>query len=562
MSNCIFASFKNAISNACEEIFGAKIKDYLPKCTASPPSVKFAGDFHVSANHALILSGILKQKREDIADQIIKAIMQTAIATEISQIEEISGFINIKLTNNIMHKVLQNVLVNENFGFENIGQGEVVNVEFVSANPTGPLHIGHVRGAVYGDVICNLLEKSGYNVIREYYINDAGAQIEKLVQSVLFHAKQIQNNTTDPIPQGLYPGDYLIPIAKAVIQYNPIDLHEFITKAMMDLIRKDLKNLGVRHSVFTSEKQIIQEGWVDKAVAYLKNKDLVYTGKIEKPKSGDTEDWEDREQLLFRSTNFGDDSDRPLQKSNGTWAYFTPDIAYHYNKYTRGANKMILLLGADHKGYKKRIAAAVSAISDAKASVDVKLCELVNFVKNGEVVKMSKRAGNFLTLSEVLEQVDPQILRFFMINKKSDTLIDFDFDKVIEQSKENPIFYIQYAHTRASSVLNNAAKQDMKPSTLHVAEHINHPAQIQILHKISQYPSTVKYSAINAEPHIMVAYILDLASQFHSLWNIQDIRFITQNKNETNANLALVLAVKNVISSCLHAFGITPLETM
>ena len=575
-TDCEFTKMKSIINGICIAIF-PNTADVLARCDVSPSSQKFADRFEFSANHAMIIASYIKDSPANIAVKIIDAIKQHNITQEIANIEVNGGFMNIKMKPVFWQNVLLNIVNNGDYGFENYGAGQLVNIEYVSANPTGPMHIGHARGAVYGDVIANLLEKCGYKVTREYYINDAGAQINKVLDSILFRAKQIISaDFTENLPEGCYPGEYIMTAAQAVLDefgesiVKRDDAHSqiwhFVINYMLNVIKQDLARLGVFHSVFTSEKQITNDGKVEEMVSFLQDKGLIYKGVLEKPKGNETEDWESVEQMLFASSKFGDDVDRAMKKNDGSWAYFTPDIAYHYDKFQRKFEKMILVLGADHKGYKKRISAAVNAISNGAASVEVVLCELVNFVKNGQPVKMSKRSGNFLTLSDVLNEIDPQILRFFLIIKKNDTVVDFDFEKVMEQSKENPIFYIQYAYSRCCSLLKKAqsggafVSADIDYSTfMHM---IKHDGQVAIIHKLSQYSKLIHHCVLTLSPHLIAAYLFELAGLFHSMWNVSNFRFISDDSNQTIANMILVSAVKNTIKSSLDCLGILPMERM
>lgn len=546
----------------------------LAKCSCNPPAQKFANEFDIAANHAMILAKSLSKSPNEIAETIKSSLMENK---KFVKIEFIAGFINMKMSVDFWQDIAKIAFVQKDFFFENIGKGEAVNVEYVSANPTGPMHIGHARGAIYGDILANVLKKSGFNVTREYYINDAGSQIKTVLESLLFRANQVvKNDFSQNVPEKCYPGEYLIDAARDLIEkfgneiinqyeekYN--DIWEFTTNYMLDIIKKDLAKLGVFHDVFTSEKKLTEDGLVQKAFEDLQNKGLIYKGFLEKPKGEDAKNWEEIEQFLFKSKDFGDDSDRAVMKSDGSWAYFMPDIAYHFDKFKRGFSNMVLVLGADHRGYKKRISAAVSAISDKKASVDVILSELVNFVKNGEPVKMSKRAGNFLTLSDVLEEIDPQILRFFLITKKSDTVVDFDFEKVLEQSKENPIFYIQYAHTRSVALLEKIKENGINVNENDCDEYVKliiNQKQIKILAKIAELPKLMSIVCKNNDPHLIAAFLIDLASQFHSLYSDPEFRFVNQDENKTKSNFIFLKAIKNVIQSCLECFGVTPLDRM
>jgi len=571
--SCKFTLIKNIIGDICLNILDIDA-EIIAKCDVTMPSIKFSDKFEFTSNHAMIISASYKINLQDTANKIINEIQKKSILQDISDIQFTSGFINIKMKKEFWYDVLLESAININYGFYNFGKNEKVNVEYVSANPTGPMHVGHARCAIYGDIVCNLLQKCGYLVTREYYINDAGSQMDKVVDSVLFRANQVLNNDfSENMPQGFYPGEYVIDCAQNLLQEcnNRIEniefnLHGFVINYMLDLIKQDLRKLGVNHDVFISEKKIIDEGEVKKSIDFLSSKGLIYKGILEKPKGKDNNEWEEKEQLLFASSKFGDDMDRPVQKNDGSWAYFAPDIAYHYNKYTRGHSKMILVLGADHKGYKKRISAAVNAMSDGKASIDVKLCELVNFIKDGQPVKMSKRAGNFLTLADVLEEIDPQILRFFLIIKKNDTVVDFDFTKVTEQSKENPIFYIQYAHSRCCSLIKKAKDEGFEmPNESDFEKYIKfitHEKQTEILHKIGQFPRLIKHTCSSAEPHLIATYLLELVGLFHSLWNVSDFKFISKDKNTTYANLIFIKSIKNIIHSSLDCFGVMAMERM
>ena len=493
------------------------------------------------------------------------------------------GFLNLRLAPGVWQAVIGAVLGEQaNYGRSTLGQGARVNVEFVSANPTGPMHVGHVRGAVFGDALAGLLSFAGYEVTREYYINDGGAQVDVLARSA--YERYREANGLDPeITEGLYPGDYLIPVGEALKEkYGDslidrpesdwlADIRLFATEAMMQMIRDDLALLRVRMDVFSSEKALYGTGKIEAAIEALRGLDLIYTGTLEPPKGKKPEDWEAREQTLFRSTAYGDDQDRPVQKSDGSWTYFAPDIAYHYDKVTRGFDLLIDVLGADHGGYVKRMKAVVAALSGARVPLEIKLTQLVKLWKNGEPFKMSKRAGTFVTLRDVVERAGKDVTRFIMLTRKNDAALDFDFDKVLEQSKDNPVFYVQYAHARVNSVLRKAQEAGIAAddATLIGADLalLGHDAELALVRKIAEWPRLVEIAARGQEPHRIAFYLYDLASEFHGLWNRGNddagLRFIQEGDAATSqAKIALVRATGVVISAGLGILGVTPVEEM
>ena len=462
-----------------------------------------------------------------------------------------------------------------------------MNVEYVSANPTGPMHVGHCRGAVFGDALAGLLDFAGYAVTREYYINDAGAQVDVLARSAYLRYREALGQEIGTIPEGLYPGDYLKPVGERLAkEYGPglLDkpedewlplVREASIDAMMDMIRDDLAALNIHHDVFYSERSL-QLGPVDQVkelITELRGRDLVYMGRLPPPKGQKDEDWEDREQLLFRATAFGDEVDRPLLKSDGSYTYFASDIAYHRSKFERGFASMIDVWGADHGGYVKRMQAAVKAVSDSKADLDVKLCQLVKLLRGGEPVKMSKRSGDFVTLREVVDEVGRDAARFMMIFRKNDATLDFDLAKVVEQSKDNPVFYVQYAHARCASVFRQAGEAfpgaDFSAGELAKADLsiLSDEAEMDLVHRIAQFPRTIEAAAEAHEPHRVAFYLYDLASAFHSLWNkgkdLPQLRFVNlTDKDSTQARLALVHALKGVLASGLAILGVTAPDEM
>jgi arginyl-tRNA synthetase len=493
------------------------------------------------------------------------------------------GFLNLRLDPSVWQGVVRSALTEgADFGRSALGQGQKVNVEFVSANPTGPMHVGHTRGAVFGDALASLLDFAGYAVTREYYINDGGAQVEVLARSA-FERYREANGLDPEIREGLYPGDYLIPVGEALkATYGTSlldqpeaawlqDVRDFAIERMMAMIREDLALLNVRMDVFASERAITASGRVEEAITTLRGMGLIYDGTLEPPKGKLPEDWEEREQTLFRSTAFGDDVDRPVQKSDGSWTYFAPDIAYHWDKISRGFDQLIDVLGADHGGYVKRLKAVVSALSNGKVPLDVKLIQLVKLFKNGEPFKMSKRAGTFVTLRDVVEQAGPDVTRFVMLTRKNDAALDFDFDKVLEQSKDNPVFYVQYAHARLCSVLRKAHEAGIAvaDNDLAVADlsGLTHPAEQELARKIAEWPRLIEIAARNNEPHRLAFYLYELASVFHGLWNRGNedpgLRFLQEGNPATSqTKIALARAAGVVISAGLGILGVNPAEEM
>ncbi|MCB2115591.1 MAG: arginine--tRNA ligase [Rhodobacteraceae bacterium] len=492
------------------------------------------------------------------------------------------GFLNLRLTAESWRGVVKAALgAGRDFGRSAMGRGTKVNVEFVSANPTGPMHVGHTRGAVFGDALAALLDFAGHEVTREYYINDGGAQVDVLARSAYERYREA-NGLSPEIAEGLYPGDYLIPVGEALKAKYGVSLldrpeadwltevREFATEKMMEMIREDLALLGVKMDVFTSEKAITASGKIEEAIETLRGMGLIYDGTLEPPKGKLPEDWEEREQTLFKSTAFGDDVDRPVKKSDGSWTYFAPDIAYHWDKVSRGYDLLIDVLGADHGGYVKRLKAVVAALSNRRVDLEVKLIQLVKLFKNGEPFKMSKRAGTFVTLRDVVEQAGADVTRFVMLTRKNDAALDFDFDKVLEQSKDNPVFYVQYAHARVCSVLRKAAEAGIAAddATLAAADHgkLAHEAEIALAKKIAEWPRLVEIAARGQEPHRIAFYLYELASDLHGLWNRGNedasLRFIQDDPSTAQAKIALARAAGVVISAGLGILGVTPAEEM
>ncbi|WP_147124873.1 arginine--tRNA ligase [Shimia ponticola] len=541
-----------------------------------PPRDAAHGD--MATNAAMVLAKPAKQKPRDIAE---------ALAARLTADDRIAsaevagpGFLNLRLDGSVWQSVVSTVLsTGTAFGKSNLGQGTRVNVEYVSANPTGPLHVGHTRGAVFGDALSSLLDYAGYEVTREYVINDGGSQIDTLARSVYLRYLEAHGQEV-AFADGTYPGDYLVPVGQQLkdsVGADYVDqpedvwlepIRNFATDAMMDLIREDLALLGIKMDVFFSEKSLYPTGKIEACLQKLENKGLIYTGTLEPPKGKLPEDWEAREQTLFKSTDFGDDVDRPIKKSDGAWTYFAPDIAYHNDKIERGFEMLIDVFGADHGGYVKRMKAAVKALSDDTVPLDIKLTQIVRLFKNGEEFKMSKRAGTFVMLRDLIEEVGPDVTRFHMLTRKNDAPLDFDFDKVLEQSKDNPVFYVQYAHARVNSVLRKA-EFETDDATLASADltGMTHEAELAVAKKIAEWPRLVEIAARTNEPHRIAFYLYELASEFHSLWNRGNedasLRFLHEgNIPQSQAKIALARAVSVVISAGLGILGVTPVDEM
>ena len=550
--------------------------------TVEPPRDTAHGDF--ATNAAMVLAGQAKQKPRDIADKIAASLRTVEGITSV----EVAGpgFINLRVDSSHFTRLVDAILKQgTGYGTSTIGQSERVNVEYVSANPTGPLHVGHARGAVVGDALANLMKKAGYDVTKEYYINDAGAQIGKVARSAYLRYREACGEAIGEMPEGLYPGEYMKEAGEAIKAVHGTALldapeetwlpvcQSIAIECMLGLIKADLKDLGITHDVFTSEAALHAAHKIEEAIAQLERDNLVYRGVLEPPKGKKPEDWEPREQLLFRSTDHGDDVDRPLQKSDGIFTYFAADLALASDKHNRGFTNQILVLGADHGGYVKRLQAAVSALSGGKSRCDVLLCQLVHLFQNGEPFKMSKRAGNFITVRDVLEAVGKDILRFIMLTRKSDMVMEFDLDKVKEQSKENPVFYVQYAHARTHSLMRLAsadaasALEASKAPTASDLDRLKHPAELAVLRKLAQWPRIVEQAALAREPHRIPFYLHELAAEFHGFWNLGQsdagMRFIVKEDVQlTTARLALARALALVIASGLEICGVTPAEEL
>ncbi|MEX0370151.1 MAG: arginine--tRNA ligase [Tateyamaria sp.] len=546
--------------------------------TVEPPRDAAHGD--MATNAAMVLAKPAGMKPRDIAE---------ALATRLAEDDRVTsaevagpGFLNLRLSPSVWQGVVVTVLnAGKDYGRSDLGAGTKVNVEYVSANPTGPLHVGHTRGAVFGDALASLLDFAGHDVTREYYINDGGAQVDVLARSVYLRYLEAHGQDV-AFPDGTYPGDYLISVGEALKaqvgdrfvdkgeQYWLAEVRAFATDAMMDLIRADLAALGVEMDVFYSEKSLYGTGRIEAALDDLRGKGLIYEGVLEPPKGKKPEDWEPREQTLFKSTDHGDDVDRPVMKSDGAWTYFAPDIAYHYDKVQRGFDALIDVFGADHGGYVKRMKAAVSALSDGHVPLDIKLTQLVKLFKDGKEFKMSKRAGTFVTLRDVVDEVGPDVTRFMMLTRKNDAMFDFDLDAALEQSKENPVFYVQYAHARVMSVLRKATEAGVAvdDATLAAADLslLDHEAELALAAKLAEWPRLIETAARTNEPHRIAFYLYDLAGVFHGLWNrgndLPQLRFLQDDATTSQAKIALARACGVVIAAGLGILGVKPAEEL
>jgi len=554
------------------------------RLTVEPPRDTSHGD--ITTNAAMVLAKPAGMKPRDIADMLaarlntLPEVTETAVAGP--------GFINMRLADTFWHARLAEILTTGTaYGDSDFGKAAgKVNVEYVSANPTGPLHVAHARGAVVGDVLARLLKKAGYDVTTEYYINDAGAQVEILATSAYLRYCEALGQDIGDIPEGMYPGEYLIPVGQALAEADGDKwltadedtwlphVREFTVARMMAQVKEDLAALGIQQDVYTSEKELVAAGAVDEVYKTLADRGLIYTGVLEPPKGKPApDDWEPRPQSLFRATQFGDDIDRPLKKSDGSWTYFSNDIANHLDKFKRGFTQMIDIFGADHGGYVKRMKAAVTAVSEGKAELDIKLCQMVHLMKNGEPMRMSKRAGNFVTLRDLIDEVGKDVVRFLMLTRKSDTQMEFDLAKAVEQSRDNPVFYVQYAHARCRSVLRSApgelAGLDTSAEALAQADLslLADPAELDLVKIMAAWPRIVEQAAEAHEPHRVAFYLNDVASAFHGLWNMgkddTSLRFIQVDAPEVSrARMALVQATATVIASGLDVLGVTPVEEL
>ena len=584
----LFTHFEQRIRAAVESVIGAEglaaAGEALARISAEPPRDATHGD--VATNAAMVLAKPLGMKPRELA---LRIATRLEADPDVASVEVAGpGFVNLRLTDKFWAAQIKTILLDgAAYGHSNAGGGEKVNVEYVSANPTGPMHVGHVRGAVVGDVTANMLAATGFAVTREYYINDAGAQVEVLARSAYLRYREALGGDIGEIPSGLYPGDYLKPVGETLkaefgdglIKQNEAEwlpaVRERVISAMMEIIRADLDLLGIHHDLFFSERSL-QSGGVDRvaeAIAALTERDLVYRGTLPPPKGQVPEDWEDREQTLFRSSQFGDDIDRPLLKSDGSYTYFASDIAYHYDKYLRGFRWMVDVLGADHGGYLKRMKAAVTAVSGGEATLDILFCQLVKLFRAGVPVAMSKRSGEFVTLREVVEEVGSDAVRFMMLFRKTDAPLDFDFQTVQEQSKDNPVFYVQYAHARQASVRRQAAEEmpavSLDTESLAGSDFLllADSGERALVRTMADWPRVLESAAKGREPHKVAFYLYDLASALHAHWNrgkeLPQLRFIRPDDLAlSRARLGLVTAVGYVLRSGLQVLGVEAPEEM
>ena len=565
----IFTEYENIL----EQLIG----EVCPDCEihVESPKEKSFGD--LTTNIALFAAKKLKRNPMDIGNEIKNILSTDSRFQDVSVVKP--GFINWKMDKTHVIEHLKLILTSE-YGRSNLGNSQKVNIEYVSANPTGPLHAGHARGAIVGDALANLLKYAGYDVTKEYYINDAGNQINHLAESLHFRYLQIidPENTPKEPAEGMYPGEYLIDIAQEIVdKYGDkfrtdsewlAFFKDYAISRMMDCIKQDLNDLGVHHDVFTSEKSLVDAGKVDECVNYLQGLGLIYNGTLPQPKGKLLEDWEPREQMLFKSTDFGDTTDRPLKKSDSTWTYFATDIAYHFDKYKRGFKNMIDFWGADHGGYITRMTAATKAVTQEQGNLSVKICQLVKFVENGKEVKMSKRAGTFITVRDIIEKVGKDIIRFIMLNRKDDATLEFDFAKVIEQSRENPVFYVQYALARTYSVMRQYIEQFGQYDLNNVDySYLGSAEELELAKTLMEWPQQVEIAAMHKEPHRITFYLSTVAASFHALWNAgkanYNLRFIDPNNQESSlCRLALVLATQKILEEGFKIIGVTPLKEL
>jgi arginyl-tRNA synthetase len=576
----LFADVLTRVRTVCAATLGSSTD--LSRVVVEPPKDPTHGD--MATNAAMVLAREAQAKPRDLAEKIATGLRADDLVASAAVAGP--GFINLTLKPSVWADALRAVLRQGNFyGQSAIGAGEKVNVEYVSVNPTGPLHVGHCRGAVFGDALANLLQFTGHDVTREYYINDAGAQVDVLARSAFLRYREALGENIGEIPEGFYPGDYLKSVGQALSaeygdrllgmpesEWLPLIRAKAIAM-MMDAIKSDLAALNIKHDVFFSERSLIEAGnnRVAETIDFLRAKGDIYEGRLPPPKGAPVDDYEDREQTLFRATAYGDDVDRPLLKSDGSYTYFASDIAYHKDKFDRGFHNLVDVWGADHGGYVKRVEAAIKAVTGDKATLDVKIVQLVKLLRAGEPVKMSKRAGDFVTLREVVDEVGKDAVRFMMLFRKNDAVLEFDLAKVIEQSRENPVFYVQYGHARGHSVFRNAREvipelpeeEGARAAFLAQAplERLIDPSELDLLRRLALYPRAVEAAASAHEPHRIAFYLYDLASEFHALWtkgrDLPYLRFIINNDaGITKARLALVQGVVSVLASGLAVLGV------
>ena len=571
----IYSHIKEIISNSASISLNLdrKTLDEIDFSVEKPNEEK---NGEISSNISLIIQKLARENPIDIANKIVLELKKCSEFIKVDVAKP--GFINLWLDSSMWQNYLKNSLELDDLIDCNIGNGRTVNVEYVSANPTGPLHIGHCRGAVFGDVLSNLLQKTGHQVTKEYYINDAGSQIKNLTNSVFIRYQELIGKKFSEYPDDFYPGDYLVPVAQhfastynsKLLEMNDEErfllIKPFTINFMMNLIKEDLAAISIHQDIFISEQDLVSNGKIDEAIKALKKSNLIYEGVLEPPKGKKPDDWEPRPQMLFKSTKYGDEVDRPLQKSNKEWTYFANDIAYHFDKYQRGSNHLVDILGADHGGYVKRMTAAVAALSDNKASFTAKLCQMVKLTRNGKQIKMSKRSGEFITLREVIDEVGSDSIRFMMLYRKNEAPLEFDFTKVTEQSKDNPVFYVQYAHARISSVISKLNENNFShmPSNFENIDFtlIDNKYELDLVKKIADWNKTIESATNLHEPHRIAYYLYELSSVFHSLWSQgkidPNLKFIIPNNETlTFARIGLLTLTQRTIKSGLDLLGVS-----
>jgi arginyl-tRNA synthetase len=573
----VFALFATKVAAALKSLYPEVTDELAARVVVEPP--RDAGHGDLSSNAAMVVAKPLGRNPREVAAALAA---HFAADPDVVSVEPAGpGFLNFRVADRLWFEVLRAARkAGDDFGRSDIGKGEPVNVEYVSANPTGPMHVGHTRGAVFGDALASLMAYSGYDVTREYYINDAGSQIDTLARSTFLRYREALGEVIE-IPPGMYPGDYLVPVGQELAnefagtlrwkdesEWLPI-VKDRVLVAMMELIKADLAKLNIHHDVFFSERTLHgPDGDIARTLAWLREEGMVYQGRLEPPKGKTPEEWEDREQTLFRATDYGDDTDRALVKSDGSYTYFAADIAYHRNKYLRGFKHMVNVLGADHSGYIKRLQAAVKAVSKGAADIDVRICQLVRLMKNGEPFKMSKRSGDLVTVADVVEEVGSDATRFMLLYRRNDAAMDFDFALVKEQTKDNPVFYVQYAHGRTHSVFRVAGEDmpglDTSPAALDAAEleRLSSPAELELIRAVAQWPRIVAAAALAHEPHRIAFYLYELAGTFHAFWakGREDIslRFVNaEDPKLTIARLAMVDGVRQVLINGLRILGVS-----
>ena len=580
----IYQDVEHMLMEAFNKVLGPKDIGKIDQnlISVEPPRDKEHGD--VATNVAMVFAKILSVKPRDLAIKICNELDRNDYVAAVKVAGP--GFINIKLVDEVWFKSLHFILKSEkDYGSSALGAGKKINIEYVSANPTGPLHAAHARGAVVGDALARLLMKTGYEVCKEYYINDAGGQVDILGKSTFLRYQEILGDDSIVIPEGHYPGAYLKDIAAEIVEKDGnkwlsksveerLDaFRKYSVQMMMEKVKADLNSLGIEMDIFSSEQSLIQSGGVDSVLNILEDRELLYEGVLDPPKGKQSENWISRPQRLFKSTLFGDDVDRAIQKTDGSWTYFASDIAYHYDKYKRGFTEMIDIWGADHGGYVKRMQSAVNAVTFDEAKLDVKICQIVHMLRDGKPVRMSKRSGDFITIEDVVTAVGKDVIRFIMLTRKNDQVLEFDFDKVVEQSRDNPVFYVQYAHARCCSVLRNAnigntsgsfEKSNFCSNNLSLLTDEN---ELNVIKILTNWPRIIQGAAKAHEPHRIAFYLSDLAAAFHSLWNKgkedEKLRFIVEDDKELSlARLSLVKAIAIVIASGLEVIGIEAAEEL